>query len=233
DDGHIRRVESPRLQSHSLKGTPMRLCSTLSLLVALLVQPILAQSYPTATTTTRAALYVTPSEHQLPFVTVSERTVLRLLQPGGDWLLVEFDDPLWGRRTGYVRQELVMIADPYATQAKTPSGPSAPQVQPASASAHATAPTTASQPKPPTNEARKKARRQQADTNPGRSASERPKNVTIRGYVTNVLSPTTFEIKGYRITRDAAFVLDFENVSPELNFRPETIRVGVGLQIKG
>jgi hypothetical protein len=57
--------------------------------------------------------------------------------------------------------------------------------------------------------------------------------VTIRGYVTNILSPTTFEIEGYRMSRDAAFVLDFENVSPELNFRPENIRVGVGLQIKG
>ena len=59
------------------------------------------------------------------------------------------------------------------------------------------------------------------------------KSVTIRGYVTNVTSPTQFEIEDYRITRDSSFILDFENASPELQFKPEDIRVGVELAIKG
>ena len=53
------------------------------------------------------------------------------------------------------------------------------------------------------------------------------KDIKIRGYVTNVTSPTEFEIEDYRITRDQSFVLDFENDAAELRFRPEEIRVGV------
>ena len=67
----------------------------------------------------------------------------------------------------------------------------------------------------------------------GRSADSKPREIKIKGYVTNVTSPTQFEIEDYRITRDRAFVLEFENESPELRFRPEDIKVGVELEIKG
>jgi Zn-dependent protease with chaperone function len=61
----------------------------------------------------------------------------------------------------------------------------------------------------------------------------RPKQVRIRGYVTQVNSPTEFEIEDYRITRDGSFALDFENASPEVQFQLHDIRVGVDLQVRG
>jgi hypothetical protein len=63
------------------------------------------------------------------------------------------------------------------------------------------------------------------------SADTRP--IKIKGYVTNVVSPTQFDIEDYRITRDATFALEFDNETPELRFRPEDIKVGVELEIKG
>ena len=58
-------------------------------------------------------------------------------------------------------------------------------------------------------------------------------DVKIRGYVTELRSPTDFDIEDYRISRDEAFTLDFENASPEITFELNDIRVGVELEIKG
>ncbi len=59
--------------------------------------------------------------------------------------------------------------------------------------------------------------------------------VKIHGYVTNVASPTTFEIEDYRITRDLSLVLelDKEDNNESIPFHPEDIRVGTELEIKG
>jgi len=59
------------------------------------------------------------------------------------------------------------------------------------------------------------------------------KDVKIRGYITSVTSATQFEIEDYRISRDDGFVLDFENASPDLQFKLEDIRVGVEVEIRG
>ena len=59
------------------------------------------------------------------------------------------------------------------------------------------------------------------------------KETKIRGYVTEVRSSTDFDIEDYRITRNAALTLDFENSSPDVAFALEDIRVGVELEIKG
>jgi Peptidase family M48 len=62
------------------------------------------------------------------------------------------------------------------------------------------------------------------------------KSVKIRGYVTAIKSPTEFEIDDYRITRDSTLVLDFEKAEdPEekASFRPEEIRVGTEMEIRG
>jgi hypothetical protein len=59
------------------------------------------------------------------------------------------------------------------------------------------------------------------------------KDVKIRGYVTEFRSPTSFDIEDYRITRDEAFTLDFDNASPEIAFGLDDIRVGVELEIRG
>ncbi len=61
------------------------------------------------------------------------------------------------------------------------------------------------------------------------------KEIKIHGYVTNVISPTQFEIEDYRITRDSSLILDLEKKEAEepVQFRPEDIRVGTELEIKG
>ena len=59
------------------------------------------------------------------------------------------------------------------------------------------------------------------------------KDVKIRGYVTEFRSPTSFDIEDYRISRDEAFTLDFENASPDITFGLHDIRVGVELEIRG
>jgi len=59
------------------------------------------------------------------------------------------------------------------------------------------------------------------------------KDAKIRGYVTEFRSPTDFDIEDYRVTHDQAFALDFENVSPEITFQLQDIRIGVELEIRG
>lgn len=61
------------------------------------------------------------------------------------------------------------------------------------------------------------------------------KDVRVRGYVTQVHSPTSFEIEDYRISSDAGLVLSFEREEGEeaVDFRPEDIRVGTDLEISG
>jgi Zn-dependent protease with chaperone function len=65
------------------------------------------------------------------------------------------------------------------------------------------------------------------------STVAKTKDVKIRGYVTAVTSPTQFEIEDYRISHDAQFALDFENSSPDIQFKIQDIRVGVELEIRG
>ena len=62
------------------------------------------------------------------------------------------------------------------------------------------------------------------------------KEIKIHGFVTNVTSPTHFEIDDYRITRDISLVLDMEkdeSGEAKATFNPEDIKVGTELEIKG
>jgi hypothetical protein len=63
------------------------------------------------------------------------------------------------------------------------------------------------------------------------AAAARP--VSVRGYVTNVTSPTSFEIDDYRVTRDRSLALDFENESPEAKGTPDSLRVGTEVEVSG
>lgn len=65
--------------------------------------------------------------------------------------------------------------------------------------------------------------------------SARAKDVTIHGFVTAINSATSFEIDDYKVTHDKAVSLDLENQSDgSLNaFKPEEIRIGTELEIKG
>ena len=59
------------------------------------------------------------------------------------------------------------------------------------------------------------------------------KKIKIRGYITNINSPYSFEIDDYRVTRDESIVLDFENQSPEVQFKSEDIRIGTEIEVQG
>jgi hypothetical protein len=67
------------------------------------------------------------------------------------------------------------------------------------------------------------------------SAVALSQDVTIHGFVTAVNSPTSFEIDEYKVTRDKTVSLDLEKQADNFRdaFRPEDIRVGTELEIKG
>jgi hypothetical protein len=65
-------------------------------------------------------------------------------------------------------------------------------------------------------------------------AAAKTKKIKIRGYITNVISPTSFEIDDYRITKDNSLVFDFENQEQgDIKFKPEDIRVGTEIEVQG
>ena len=65
--------------------------------------------------------------------------------------------------------------------------------------------------------------------------SSAAKDLTIHGFVTAVSSPASFEIDDYRVTRDKTVSLDLENQADNSldAFKPEDIRIGTELEIKG
>lgn len=68
------------------------------------------------------------------------------------------------------------------------------------------------------------------------AASVFAKEVTIRGFVTEVKSPTVFEIDDYKVTRDRSLAIDIstdEDEKSKAAFKPEDIRIGTELEVKG
>lgn len=59
------------------------------------------------------------------------------------------------------------------------------------------------------------------------------KKKKIRGFITQIISPTSFEIDDYKITRDEALILDFENQGADINFKPGDLRVGTEIEVQG
>jgi hypothetical protein len=66
-----------------------------------------------------------------------------------------------------------------------------------------------------------------------RTASAKVKEIKIRGYITSLASPTSFEVEDYRITRDESVQLEFENQIAGALFKPEDLRVGTLIELKG
>ncbi len=176
-------------------------------------------------------LFLIPDLEREPLRTLPSATILTFLDEQGDWYHVEFQDAQYGRRVGYVHKKSAVFIQPRSAPTEPQSAaattePPMPGVRPSEVVAPAPAPPAApaqTTPRPPRPEPR-------PSTSIGRTKG---KDVTIRGYVTAVNSPTEFEIEDYRITRDQGFVLDFENASPDLQFQVDDIRVGVELEIKG
>jgi len=63
------------------------------------------------------------------------------------------------------------------------------------------------------------------------------KPIKIHGYITEIKSPTEFQIEDYRIYKDATLELEFEKDENDLkaviNFAPSDLRIGSELEIKG
>jgi hypothetical protein len=91
----------------------MTMCSrAIALVLALLLSglPSLAAAQAAFVLATEdAPLFVTKDETRTPLRVAKADSRLRLVTDEGEWLLVEFDDPQWGRRQGYVQRRLVTL----------------------------------------------------------------------------------------------------------------------------
>jgi hypothetical protein len=67
--------------------------------------PSLAIAQPTYVFTVEdAPIFVAKDDQRLPLRTAKEGSRLKVLTDEGDWLIVEFEDPQWGRRQGYIQR---------------------------------------------------------------------------------------------------------------------------------
>jgi hypothetical protein len=63
--------------------------------------------------------------------------------------------------------------------------------------------------------------------------SAKVKDIKVRGYITSLTSPTSFEIEDYRVTRDESIQLEFDNQTAGVAFKPEDLRVGTLVELRG
>jgi hypothetical protein len=96
-------------------------------------QPVAKRLYAVAVVP--APVFVLPDASRTPLRTLSPGTRVKVLQDRGDWYRVEFADPAWGPRVGYVQRKHVELAEPDVdadTPAiQPPSRPAAPAAPPA------------------------------------------------------------------------------------------------------
>jgi hypothetical protein len=91
----------------------MRQLSVVVLVVSLFCAagvPVAAQS-TTATVTTQAPIYLRPGM-EVPLRVASAGTLLNVLKEEAEWVEVEFNDPQWGRRVGWVQAKLLRVSRP-------------------------------------------------------------------------------------------------------------------------
>jgi len=72
--------------------------------------PVLAQD-TRASVTTAAPIFIQPGA-QVPLRVAAVGTSLKVLKEEGEWVEVEFNDPQFGRRVGWVQTKLIRIARP-------------------------------------------------------------------------------------------------------------------------
>ena len=85
--------------------------TTLALFITLFTSiPALAQG-PTASVVTAAPIYIQPGA-DVPLRVAAVGTSLNVLKEDGEWAQVEFNDPQWGRRIGWVQTKLIRITRP-------------------------------------------------------------------------------------------------------------------------
>jgi hypothetical protein len=89
-------------------------------------------TWPTAARSTQAArkqvtvgngggpIFIQPNDTLTPPIVVKQGLVLTVLEVEGDWFHVEFADPQWGRRVGYI-QKKSLVTTPQATLREHPT----------------------------------------------------------------------------------------------------------------
>src|SRR4051794_32793946 len=75
--------------------------------------PLALAAQNAATVTENAPIYVsnTPPPNLAPLRVAAVGTVLKVLDRKGDWLQVQFEDPQWGPRTGWVEAKHVNVTN--------------------------------------------------------------------------------------------------------------------------
>ena len=122
-------------------------CALLAAFVLLLAMPPQIQSAADAEqaiVTAAAPIFLLPDTARTPLRTVPVNTPLKIVADEGEWVQVEFRDPEFGRRVGYVQRQFVRLVKPAATPA--PPQPAATAINVAPMPAEAVRPV----PAPPT-----------------------------------------------------------------------------------
>jgi hypothetical protein len=106
-------------------------------LTLLAVTPALAQSGGTAVAITNTPVYVAPDASRTPLRIAAQGTVFTVVAEQGEWTQVQFKDPQWGIRVGYVATKALQFRRPELepmdlSTATRPAGPA-----PATPDAHA------------------------------------------------------------------------------------------------
>lgn len=65
------------------------------------------------------------------------------------------------------------------------------------------------------------------------AAFAQKQEIKVRGYVTAISSPNSFEIADYRVTRPPDVAFEFQDAGPDVTFRPEDFRVGIEVEVRG
>ena len=81
------------------------------LTLCLLLLPVSAWAQ-SAAVIANAPIYVTAVETQTPLRVAQVGTTLQVVADQGEWLQVAFNDPLWGRRIGWIQKKNVNVTDP-------------------------------------------------------------------------------------------------------------------------
>jgi hypothetical protein len=66
-----------------------------------------------------------------------------------------------------------------------------------------------------------------------RPAGAKVKEIKIRGYITALASPNSFQIEDYQVRRDASIRIELDHPSPAVSFKPEDLRVGTYVELRG
>jgi Zn-dependent protease with chaperone function len=162
-------------------------------------------------------------------------TRLEVIEEREGWTQIEFQDPQWGPRIGWVNSELIVIRRPTVADA-VPSDvtkrdeDNSPQLL--SATPRRVPSVDPSPVDPPTQKPRDTSRGVVSDR-ASSGPSTRTQRVKIHGYVTSMSSPTHFEIEDYRITSNDSLSLDFENAGPDVTFTARDVRVGLEVELSG